>query len=53
MYLGNLVEIAPAEDLFHHPAHPYTALLISSIPWPDPSRKREFTPISGEIPSPA
>ncbi|WP_289141384.1 ABC transporter ATP-binding protein [uncultured Brevibacillus sp.] len=53
MYLGNLVEIAPAEELFQHPAHPYTALLISSIPWPDPSRKREFPPISGEIPSPA
>ncbi len=53
MYLGNLVEIAPAEELFSHPAHPYTALLISSIPWPDPSRKREFTAIQGEIPSPA
>jgi len=53
MYLGNLVEIAPAEELFSHPAHPYTALLISSIPWPDPRRKRFFAPIQGEIPSPA
>lgn len=53
MYLGNLVEIATAEELFRHPAHPYTALLISSIPWPDPARKRIFTPIQGEIPSPA
>ncbi|WP_301168740.1 ABC transporter ATP-binding protein [Brevibacillus nitrificans] len=53
MYLGNLVEIASAEELFSHPAHPYTALLISSIPWPDPRRKRLFSPIQGEIPSPA
>ncbi|WP_312108120.1 ABC transporter ATP-binding protein [Brevibacillus reuszeri] len=53
MYLGNVVEIAPAEELFRHPAHPYTALLISSIPWPDPTQRREFTAIKGEIPSPA
>ncbi|WP_433944123.1 ABC transporter ATP-binding protein [Paenibacillus sp. SN-8-1] len=53
MYLGNLVEVAPAEELFRHPAHHYTAALISSIPWPDPSRKREFSAIQGEIPSPA
>ncbi|QRG65170.1 ABC transporter ATP-binding protein [Brevibacillus choshinensis] len=53
MYLGNLVEIATAEELFSHPAHPYTALLIASIPWADPARKRFFTPIQGEIPSPA
>ncbi|MNH72522.1 Oligopeptide transport ATP-binding protein OppF [compost metagenome] len=53
MYLGNLVEVAPAEELFRHPAHHYTAALISSIPWPDPARKREFSSIQGEIPSPA
>lgn len=53
MYLGNLVEVAPAEELFTHPAHHYTAALISSIPWPDPARKREFAAIQGEIPSPA
>ncbi|MGG4494872.1 dipeptide ABC transporter ATP-binding protein [Brevibacillus reuszeri] len=53
MYLGNVVEIAPAEELFQHPAHPYTALLISSIPWPDPTQRREFSAIKGEIPSPA
>ncbi|MEK8127947.1 ABC transporter ATP-binding protein [Paenibacillus filicis] len=53
MYLGNLVEVAPAEELFRHPAHPYTAGLLASIPVPDPSRKREFGSIQGEIPSPA
>ncbi|RXZ83122.1 ABC transporter ATP-binding protein [Paenibacillaceae bacterium] len=53
MYLGNLVEIAPAEELFRHPAHPYTAGLLTSIPILDPSRKREFANIQGEIPSPA
>ncbi|MFF2911586.1 dipeptide ABC transporter ATP-binding protein [Paenibacillus sp. NPDC057934] len=52
MYLGKLVEVAPADELFQHPAHPYTAALIASIPWPDPSRKREFVSIQGEIPSP-
>ncbi|TBL74023.1 ABC transporter ATP-binding protein [Paenibacillus thalictri] len=53
MYLGKLVEIAPADELFRHPAHHYTAALIASIPWPDPARKREFISIQGEIPSPA
>ncbi|MUT67530.1 ABC transporter ATP-binding protein [Paenibacillus sp. NEAU-GSW1] len=53
MYLGKLVEIAPSEELFHRPAHPYTQGLISSIPQPDPGRKRQFSAISGEIPSPA
>ncbi|WP_139991269.1 ABC transporter ATP-binding protein [Paenibacillus paridis] len=53
MYLGKLVEIAGSEELFTHPAHHYTRALIASIPWPDPSRKRELTAISGEIPSPA
>ncbi|OMF34690.1 glutathione ABC transporter ATP-binding protein [Paenibacillus sp. FSL H8-0548] len=53
MYLGKLVEIADSEELFTHPAHHYTKALIASIPWPDPSRKRELIAISGEIPSPA
>jgi peptide/nickel transport system ATP-binding protein len=52
MYLGKLVEVAQADELFRHPAHPYTAALIASIPWPDPTRKREFVSIQGEIPSP-
>lgn len=53
MYLGKLVEIASSEELFLHPAHHYTKGLISSIPQPDPARKREFISIEGEIPSPA
>ncbi|MFF2091130.1 dipeptide ABC transporter ATP-binding protein [Paenibacillus sp. NPDC058174] len=53
MYLGKLVEIAPSEELFRNPAHHYTKGLISSIPQPDPARKREFIAIQGEIPSPA
>ncbi|OPH58697.1 glutathione ABC transporter ATP-binding protein [Paenibacillus ferrarius] len=53
MYLGKLVEIAPSEELFLHPAHPYTKGLLSSIPSPDPTRKREWLAIEGEIPSPA
>jgi len=53
MYLGKLVEIAPADELFRYPAHPYTKALIASIPRPNPERKREWMEIRGEIPSPA
>lgn len=53
MYLGKLVEIAPSEQLFRHPAHHYTKALVSSMPVPDPQRRREFAVIQGEIPSPA
>jgi peptide/nickel transport system ATP-binding protein len=53
MYLGKLVEIAPSEELFRHPAHHYTMGLIASIPIADPQRRRAFTSIQGEIPSPA
>ncbi|RXZ78826.1 ABC transporter ATP-binding protein [Paenibacillaceae bacterium] len=52
MYLGNLVEVAPSEELFRHPAHPYTAGLLASIPIPDPAAERLFSSIQGEIPSP-
>jgi peptide/nickel transport system ATP-binding protein len=53
MYLGKLVEIAPSEELFLHPSHPYTKGLLSSIPSTDPSQKRAWIEIEGEIPSPA
>lgn len=53
MYLGKLVEIAPSEQLFNEPAHPYTKALIASIPQPDPTIASELQPIEGEIPSPA
>ncbi len=54
MYLGSLVEIGPANDVFFDPKHPYTEILIGSNPEPDPrsERKRASTTIQGEIPSP-
>jgi peptide/nickel transport system ATP-binding protein len=53
MYLGHIVETGPAEELFRHPAHPYTKALIAAIPEPDPALRRSFVPIAGEIPSPS
>ena len=53
MYLGRLVEIGPAEALFRHPAHHYTRALVAAIPEPDPTLRRAFVPIPGEIPSAA
>ncbi len=54
MYVGELVEQAPAEQLFRRPRHPYTEALLASLPVPDPYRRRDDRPaISGEIPDPA
>jgi oligopeptide/dipeptide ABC transporter ATP-binding protein len=53
MYLGKLVEVAGTDELFHRPAHPYTSALISTIPIPNPHRRRERVVLKGEIPSPA
>lgn len=54
MYLGSLVEVGPADEVYFSPQHPYTEILIASNPEPDPrsERKRLSTTISGEIPSP-
>ncbi len=54
MYLGTVVEIGPANDVFFKPKHPYTEILIGSNPEPDPEseRHRDSTHITGEIPSP-
>jgi peptide/nickel transport system ATP-binding protein len=51
MYLGRIVEEAPAEDVFASPNHPYTQALLTGVPRID-SRKRAFSAVKGEIPSP-
>ncbi len=53
MYLGRIVESARTEDLFDRPAHPYTQVLIDSVPRPDPGARRRRAPLEGELPDPA
>ena len=53
MYLGKLVEIAPSEQLYSNPMHPYTQALLSAVPVPDPDYVKEQVMIDGDIPSPA
>jgi oligopeptide/dipeptide ABC transporter ATP-binding protein len=54
MYLGKLAEIGPADEVYEHPAHPYTASLLEAIPVPDPARERQKRPaVAGELPSAA
>jgi oligopeptide/dipeptide ABC transporter ATP-binding protein len=54
MYLGKLMEVAPAEELYRKPIHPYTSVLLGAIPIPDPkqNRARERAVVSGEPPNP-
>jgi oligopeptide/dipeptide ABC transporter ATP-binding protein len=51
MYLGHLVEIAPTEQIFADPAHPYTQGLLAAIPRPDPAAPFHGNIIAGEVPS--
>ena len=52
MYLGKIVELAPRQELFNNPLHPYTQALISAIPIPKPNLHRKRVILEGEVPSP-
>ena len=52
MYLGKIVELAPADEIYHNPRHAYTKALLSAIPTPDPTAQRERVVLDGDVPSP-
>ncbi len=52
MYLGRIVELAPAEELYENPRHPYTEALLSAVPTPDPTVRKQRVRLEGDIPSP-
>jgi peptide/nickel transport system ATP-binding protein len=52
MYLGEIVEVAPTDELFTDPQHPYTQALLSSIPNPDPRQRGLGIELTGDVPSP-
>src|SRR5712692_3752508 len=55
MYLGTIVEVSPADELYDNPLHPYTISLLAAVPIPDPEVERKRVPIllAGDLPSPA
>lgn len=52
MYLGRIVEIGPADELYRQPQHPYTEALLNAVPIPDPNPDRDRPLLTGEVPSP-
>jgi oligopeptide transport system ATP-binding protein len=52
MYLGRIVELAPARELYASPRHPYTEALLSAVPIPEPGLKRARIRLAGEVPNP-
>ena len=52
MYLGQIMEIGPAEDIYAPPYHPYTEALLSAVPVPDPTAEQEHIRLEGSVPSP-
>ena len=52
MYLGRIVELTPADQLYKTPRHPYSEALLNAVPIPNPPARKQKRPLIGEIPSP-
>jgi oligopeptide/dipeptide ABC transporter ATP-binding protein len=53
MYLGQIMEYAPSDELFENPTHPYTQALFSAIPVADPGKRKGLQSLGGDVPSPS
>ena len=52
MYVGKMVELAETDELYNNPRHPYTQALISAVPIPDPTKKKDRIILQGDVPTP-